>query len=159
MTFFQLLAGKHQEVVNHSTAAVQAISAWELERDVGTCSRPQKPHRTISEALKFMPKCRGVGPLAPKSTGVRTTFVLMVGSTGRRCQEAGSPGRADPSALLRGNHFNKESTSKFSQPWGNYLNWLIFTLLICKMETKIIATMSYDLAPLCGVVECYVKHL
>lgn len=48
---FQLLAGKHQVVVNHSTAAVQTISAWELGRDVGTCSRPQEPCRTISQAI------------------------------------------------------------------------------------------------------------
>lgn len=47
---FQLLAEKHRVVVNHSTAAVQAISAWELGRDVGTSSCPQEPHRAISEA-------------------------------------------------------------------------------------------------------------
>ena len=30
---FQLLAGKHRVVVNHSSAAVQVVSAWELGRD------------------------------------------------------------------------------------------------------------------------------
>lgn len=50
VTFFQLLAEKHQVVVNHSTAAVPAISAWELGREVETCSCPQEPHRAISEA-------------------------------------------------------------------------------------------------------------
>lgn len=35
---FQLLAGKHRAVVNHSNAAVRVISARELGRDMGTCS-------------------------------------------------------------------------------------------------------------------------
>ena len=45
---FQLLAGKQQVidvVVNHSSAAVPVISAWELGRDVGTCSCPREPSR------------------------------------------------------------------------------------------------------------------
>lgn len=78
-------------------------------------------------------------------------FALMVGSTGRRCWETRSPGRAGLSALWRCSHFSKESTSKLSQPWENYLNSLIFILPTCKMKTKIAATV--------GVVECYLKHL
>ena len=82
---FQLPAGKCGVVVNHSTAAVYVISAWELGRDVGTRSHPQESCRAISEAQQFTLKCRGLGPSAPESTGVRATFVLMLGSTGRRC--------------------------------------------------------------------------
>lgn len=73
-------------VVNHSTAAVCVVSAWESGRDVGTRSHPQESCRAISEAQQFTLKCRGLGPSAPESTGVRATFVLMLGSTGRKCR-------------------------------------------------------------------------
>lgn len=91
---FQLLAGKHRAVVNHSNAAVRVISARELGRDMGTCScgpppPPQEPRRAISESLHFMLKGRGPGPLASESTGVRATFVLVVESTERGCTGPG----------------------------------------------------------------------
>lgn len=86
---------------------------------------------------------QGVGPFTPRSIGVRMALFSW--------WDPRSPGRAGPSALWRCNHFSKKSTSKLSQPWENYLNLLIFILPICKMKTKIAATV--------GVVECYLKHL
>lgn len=86
---FQLLAGKHQVVdvvVNHSNAAVRVLSAWELGRVVGTCSRPWEPSRLFPKLGNFLLKCRGLGPLDPESTGGGVTFILMVGPTGRRCE-------------------------------------------------------------------------
>lgn len=82
---FQLPDGKHGVVVNHSTIAVYMISAWELGRDVGTCSHPQESCRAISEAQQLIPKCKGLGPLAPELTGVRATFVLMLGPKRNTC--------------------------------------------------------------------------
>lgn len=82
----QLPAGKLQVVVNHSAAAVYVISARELGRDVGTCSHPQESHRAISDARHFMLRCRGLGPSAHESAGVRATFVRMLGPTEGRFQ-------------------------------------------------------------------------
>ena len=121
-------------VVNHSSAAVQVVSAWELGRDE---LLPSGARQGYFRGSAIYAETQGSCLPNPQESERHSFSWWSPQGEGAR-----SPGRTGPAAPWRYSHLSKKSTSEPGQPWEDYSNSLILVLVLlhCKTEMKIVAS-------------------